>query len=116
MSNNEAARFRFCISLAMASLACAEHFRQSGPNGLKLEKETTHVIVRWTQVDGVTLHDGTPRSRVLDVLHEVMSTHFQVLRHGAARADRQRLVAAPLQSHGFGHWGSKTPRVRRVDK
>ena len=31
-------------------------------NGLKIEKATTHVIVRWTQVDGVTLHDGTPRS------------------------------------------------------
>ena len=31
-------------------------------NGLKLEKETTHDLVRWTQVDGVTPHDGTPRS------------------------------------------------------
>jgi len=76
MINRDAARFRFFISLAMASLACAEHFRQSGPNCLKLGKETTHVIVRWTQVDGVTLHDGTPRSRVLDVLHEIMSSHF----------------------------------------
>ena len=47
--------------------ACAEHFRQSGPNGLEIDKETTHVIVRWTQVDGVTLHDGTPRSHKQDV-------------------------------------------------
>ena len=74
--SNEAARFRFFISLAMASLACAEHLCQSGPNGLKVEQETSHVIVRWTQVDGVTLHDGTPRSRVLDVLHEVVRTYF----------------------------------------
>jgi hypothetical protein len=50
MINKDAARFRFFISLAMASLACAEHFRQSGPNGLNIEKETTHVIVRWTRV------------------------------------------------------------------
>ena len=26
-------------------LACAEHFRQSGPKGLELEKETTHDLV-----------------------------------------------------------------------
>ena len=39
---------------------------ERGPNGLEIEKETTHVIVRWTQVDGVTLHDGTPRSRLDD--------------------------------------------------
>ena len=30
--------------------ACAEHFRQIGLNGLKLEKETTHFMVRWTRV------------------------------------------------------------------
>ena len=30
--------------------ACAEHFCQIGPNGLEIEKETTHVIVRWTRV------------------------------------------------------------------
>ena len=29
---------------------CAEHFRQIGPNGLKIKKETTHFIVRWTRV------------------------------------------------------------------
>ena len=27
------------------ALTCAEHFRQIGPNGLKLDKETTHDIV-----------------------------------------------------------------------
>ena len=27
------------------TLACAEHFRQSGPNGPKLQKETTHDLV-----------------------------------------------------------------------
>ena len=27
------------------SPACAEHFCQIGPNGLKLEKETTHDLV-----------------------------------------------------------------------
>ena len=47
MINNDAARFRFFISFAIASLACAEH---RGPNCLKLEKETTHFIVRWTRV------------------------------------------------------------------
>ena len=30
--------------------ACAEHFRQIGPNSLKIEKETTHFVVRWTRV------------------------------------------------------------------
>ena len=50
MINKDAARFRFFISFAIASLACAEHFRQIGPNGLKLEKETTHDLVRWTRV------------------------------------------------------------------
>ena len=29
---------------------CAEHFRQIGPNGLKVDKETTHFIVRWIRV------------------------------------------------------------------
>ena len=29
---------------------CAKHFRQSGPNGLELEKETTPGIVRWPRV------------------------------------------------------------------
>ena len=32
--------------------ACAEH-RGLGPNGLKIEKETTHVIVRWPRVVSV---------------------------------------------------------------
>ena len=27
--------------------ACAEHFRQIGPNSLKLEKETTHDLLSW---------------------------------------------------------------------
>ena len=40
--------------------------KRRGPNGLKLEKETTLMEVRWTQVDGVTLHDGTPRSHLLE--------------------------------------------------
>ena len=27
--------------------ACAEHFRQIGQNGLKIEKETTHDLLSW---------------------------------------------------------------------
>ena len=30
--------------------ACAEHFRQIGQNGLKIEKETTHFHHSWTRV------------------------------------------------------------------
>jgi hypothetical protein len=33
---------------------------------LKIEKETTPGVVRWTRVDGVTLHDGTPRAHLLE--------------------------------------------------
>ena len=47
------AAFSACARVAVA---------RRGPKWLEIEKETTHVIVRWTQVDGVTLHDGTPRS------------------------------------------------------
>jgi hypothetical protein len=46
---------------------CATPARSiAGPNGPKLDKETTLMEVRWTQVDGVTLHDGTPRSHLLE--------------------------------------------------
>ena len=45
-----------------------------GPNGLKINKETTHVIVRWTQVDGVTLHDGTPRAHRMKSANSLHST------------------------------------------
>ena len=31
-------------------MACAEHFRQIGPNGLNIEKETTLMEVRWPRV------------------------------------------------------------------
>ena len=39
-------------------------FTGNGPKWLEIETETTHFIVRWTQVDVVTLHDGTPRSNI----------------------------------------------------
>ena len=41
-----------------------------GPNGLKLEEETTHAIVRWTQVDGVTLDNGTPSYVQVEAGHD----------------------------------------------
>ena len=40
-------------------------YHGSGPKLLEIEKETTHVIVRWTRVDGVTPHDGTPRAHAM---------------------------------------------------
>ena len=61
-------------------------------------------------------HDGTPRSRVLDVLHEIVRADLQVFRHRATGADRQRFVAASFQPHGFGHGRPEAPRVRRVDE
>ena len=42
-----------------------------GPNGLKLDKETTPGIVRWPRVDGVTLRDGTPRAHQLERVRDV---------------------------------------------
>ena len=61
-------------------------------------------------------HDGTPRSRVLDVLQEVVRADLQVFRHGTTGADRQRFVASSFQAHGFGYGGSKTPGIGRVDE
>ena len=61
-------------------------------------------------------HDGTPRSRVLDVLQEVVRADLQVFRHGTTGADRQSFVAASFQPHGFGSRGSKTSGIGRVDE
>ena len=44
---------RACISRSHGptttptSPTCAEHFRQIGPNGLKLENKTTHDVLSW---------------------------------------------------------------------
>ena len=47
-------------------MACAEHFRQSGPNGLK--KRNRHHRRETDGAFGVTLHNGTP-SRVRVHVH-----------------------------------------------
>ncbi len=47
-----------------------------GPTRLDIDKETTHGIVRWTQVDGVTLHDGTPRYAPQRRREELLVFHF----------------------------------------
>ena len=97
MINRDAARFRFFISLAMASLACAEHRGRS----TRSDKETTHVIVRWTQVDGVTLHDGTPRYARHDVAFAVFRTvvvELAIMTFLGRRAEPQTvLVRAQVQ-------------------
>ena len=41
-------RYGMYYFFALLELACAEHRR--GPNGLEIQKETTHDVVRWTRV------------------------------------------------------------------
>ena len=42
--------FRGVSTRGASAATCAEHFCQIGQNGLEVEKETTHFIVRWTRV------------------------------------------------------------------
>ena len=51
-------------------------FMVSYLRGARIRSETTHVIVRWTQVDGVTLHDGTPRYAPQRRGEELLVFHF----------------------------------------
>ena len=73
-----------------------------GPNRLKLEEETTHAIVRWTQVDGVTLHDGTPRYAQVEPRHD---RH----RHVDVRFERFGPIIPPMLRVRRGEDGG--PRV-----
>ena len=72
---------KVCSAYSYSAAAARPARSILGPNGLFSKKETTNGIVRWTQVDGVTLHDGTPRSDALQftIIWSVMHAKSAVI-------------------------------------
>ena len=87
-------------------------------------------MVRWTQVDGVTLHDGTPRAHdardARDVLHRVLEEHQvhdritfiillqRVLEDGQHLVHTLHLVVGVLLDVLRGNEITKPPRLARA--